>query len=78
MNYTYTDKAINHWGYEDERTIAVARAEEKGDFEDVLRIYTEFLRLYTEFLEEDDYEEPSDIDGDCGFDPYEGCYTYDC
>lgn len=27
--------------------------------------------------EEDDYE-PDDIDDDCGFDPYEGCYTYDC
>lgn len=23
-------------------------------------------------------EEPADIDDDCGFDPYEGCYTYDC
>lgn len=24
------------------------------------------------------YDEPADIDDDCGFDPYEGCYTYDC
>lgn len=23
-------------------------------------------------------EEPEDIDSDFGFDPYEGCYTYDC
>ena len=23
-------------------------------------------------------DEPDDIDDDCGFDPYEGCYTYDC
>lgn len=23
-------------------------------------------------------EEPADIDSDFGFDPYEGCYTYDC
>ena len=22
--------------------------------------------------------EPADIDDDCGFDPYEGCFTYDC
>lgn len=28
--------------------------------------------------EDDDYEEPDDIDDDFGFDPYEGCYTYDC
>jgi hypothetical protein len=26
----------------------------------------------------EDYEEPCDIDDDCGFDPYCGCYTYDC
>lgn len=26
----------------------------------------------------DDYEEPADADDDCGFDPYCGCYTYDC
>lgn len=28
----------------------------------------------------DDWEdyEPADIDDDIGFDPYEGCYTYDC
>lgn len=29
-----------------------------------------------EECEED--EEPADIDDDCGFDPYCGCYTYDC
>ena len=23
-------------------------------------------------------DEPDDIDDDCGFNPYEGCYTYDC
>ena len=23
-------------------------------------------------------DEPADIDNDCGFDPYEGCYTWDC
>lgn len=32
-----------------------------------------------EIIEADDeYEEPADIDDDCGFDPYCGCYTYDC
>ena len=25
-----------------------------------------------------EFDEPIDIDNDCGFDPYEGCYTYDC
>ena len=23
-------------------------------------------------------DEPIDIDDDCGFDPYEGCFTFDC
>lgn len=27
---------------------------------------------------DEDEGEPDDIDDDCGFDPYEGCYTYDC
>ena len=29
--------------------------------------------------EDDDMDdEPDDIDDDCGFDPFEGCFTYDC
>ena len=34
-----------------------------------------------EFYDEDDYEQEWDDEPDvdeCGFDPYEGCYTYDC
>ena len=27
---------------------------------------------------DEEYEEPYDIDDDMGFDPYAGCYTYDC
>lgn len=27
---------------------------------------------------EDECEEPGDIDNDCGFDPYLGCFTDDC
>lgn len=27
---------------------------------------------------EDEYEEPANIDDDCGFDPYMGCYSDDC
>ena len=33
--------------------------------------------LYAEEVE-DEYQEPADIGDDCGFDPYCGCYTYDC
>lgn len=27
---------------------------------------------------DDEYEEPDNIDDDCGFDPYMGCYSDDC
>ena len=32
---------------------------------------------YSYFHDVDDFE-PADIDSDFGFDPYEGCFTYDC
>jgi hypothetical protein len=31
-----------------------------------------------DFIDEDWDGEPDDIDDDCGFDPYEGCFTFDC
>lgn len=34
-------------------------------------------KMFSPFEEEEDFE-PDDIDDDCGFDPYEGCFTYDC
>ena len=34
------------------------------------------FQLCPEFDFDDD--EPDDIDDDCGFDPYEGCFTFDC
>lgn len=34
-------------------------------------------KMFSSFEEEEDFE-PDDIDDDCGFDPYEGCFTYDC
>lgn len=36
-----------------------------------------WIELANRLLEADDTE-PEDIDDDCGFDPYEGCFTYDC
>lgn len=33
---------------------------------------------YSDPSEECFEDEPDDIDDDCGFDPYEGYYTYDC
>jgi hypothetical protein len=28
--------------------------------------------------EEETYDDYDDYDDECGFDPYEGCYTFDC
>lgn len=72
MNTNILDKAIYRFGYEDERTIAIARCEERGAYEEAEALYASYLEeLEEEFEEFDDYDE-------LGFDPYEGCYTYDC
>ena len=31
-----------------------------------------------EYDDDEDYEDFDDDYDECGFDPYEGCYTYDC
>ena len=33
---------------------------------------------YEDFTGEGWDDEPVDIDNDCEFDPYEGCFTFDC
>ena len=35
-------------------------------------------KMFSSFEEEEEDFEPDDIDDDCGFDPFEGCFTYDC
>ena len=42
--------------------------------------FREWIELANRLLEDnaDKDCEPDDIDDDCGFDPYEGCFTYDC
>jgi hypothetical protein len=54
------------------------------DFAEVLGVraslvYNEDGEVLAEYDPEEDLgDEPADIDDDCGFDPYEGCYTWDC
>ena len=45
---------------------------EKYGYEEVMRMVNS---LYEEYEEVEAYEEPYD---ECGFDPYMGCYSYDC
>lgn len=44
------------------------------------KTFREWIELANRLLEADadSDTEPDDIDDDCGFDPYEGCFTYDC
>jgi len=43
-------------------------------------VWDETGEVIADCEEPESYEcdEPADIDDDFGFDPYEGCYTYDC
>ena len=79
MTNTYTDKAIRKYGFEDPRTITFAILEEKGNIE-LAKALWETLNQEEEYEDDfDDYDRDYEPDADeCGFDPYEGCYTYDC
>lgn len=65
----------------------VEQAREWYDLDDDTNVISDYCEYYEETpdLVPDDWEEwkagndePADIDDDCGFDPYEGCYTWDC
>lgn len=43
-----------------------------ADYEEALEIFAE------EPDESEGYEDYEDYDLECGFNPYEGCYDYDC
>ena len=78
---TITDKAIRYYGFENPITITIAVLEEQGKIDLAEQLYNECLALGCD----EDGEDPWDEDEEClngdeemGFDPYEGCYTYDC
>lgn len=41
-------------------------------------VAVEDSEVVAEYDPEEIDDEPDDIDSDCGFDPYEGCFTWDC
>ena len=79
MKNTYTDRSIRKYGFEDPRTITFATLEEQGNIE-LAKALWEVLNQEEEYEDDfDDYDRDYEPDADeCGFDPYEGCYTYDC
>lgn len=76
---TTLDKAIRMFGFEDPRTITIAVLEEQGKTELAEQLW-EVLTDAEEYEDDsDDYDRDYEPDVDeTGFDPYEGCYTYDC
>lgn len=52
----------------------------EADYEDFQKIWFNNYQKSIDKVDDDkdSDDEPADIDDDCGFDPYEGCYTYDC
>lgn len=82
---TTTDKAIKLFGFENPITITIAFLEEQGKHELAEQLFEECEELAHPHWAQDD-DDDLDLDeewGDdgnleTGFDPYEGCYTYDC
>ena len=76
---TTLDKAIREFGVEDARTITIAFLEENGQkelAENLWKVLTDAEEYEDDF---DDYDRDYEPDADeTGFDPYEGCYTWDC
>ena len=76
---TITDKAIKMFGFENPITITIAVLEEQGKHELAEQLFEECEELAHPHWAQDDEDEDYEPDVDeCGFDPYEGCYTYDC
>ena len=76
---TTLDKAIQTFGFENPITITIAVLEEQGKTELAEQLYEECEELAHPHWAQDDEDEDYETDADeCGFDPYEGCYTYDC
>lgn len=69
---TVTGEMLEWFGYETQADAVFDMQNVEWDEDDV----PENWRFEVVPYDEDD--EPADIDDDCGFDPYAGCFTYDC
>lgn len=63
--------------------VSIGFMTDEGDFQEIWSADFDRDAISEEFADEllesddfDDYE--PDFDLECGFDPYEGCYTWDC
>ena len=78
----WMNKETGHLLTYDEMVKEAAAWYDLGDDTNVLgygEYYTETDDDVPDDWEGDPYDDdPDDIDSDCGFDPYEGCFTWDC
>ena len=78
ITMTTLDKAIRAFGFENPITITIAFLEEQGKHELAEELFEECEELaHPHWAQDDDEDDEPDVD-ETGFDPYEGCYTYDC
>jgi hypothetical protein len=57
---------------------ACAIYESSNDYADVAVMDMDTGEILWNGVDAEEYDEPDDWDREMGFDPYEGCYSYDC
>ena len=72
------DEVIRKHGFENKWTIWFCELAETLTDSQLLNAYILLASGVVPTEEDEEQEEPEDIDNDFGFDPYMGCYSYDC
>ena len=72
------DEVVRKYGFENKWTIWFCELAEVLTESQLLNAYIILEAGVVPVEADDEYEEPTDIDDDFGFDPYMGCYSYDC
>lgn len=70
------NEIIRTWGMEHEYTIEFATVMETATEAELKELYDDIIDRPVYDEEDDEYYEP-DYD-ECGYDPYMGCYSFDC
>lgn len=70
------NEIIRTWGMEHEYTIEFATAMETATESELKELYDDIIDRPVYDEEDEEYYEP-DYD-ECGYDPYMGCYSFDC
>lgn len=69
------DDIIRRFGFESKVTIGFRKLVEGGVDRDTLEYW--YMLLMDAYEDEEDYDYKDDFD-ECGYNPYMGCYDFDC